>query len=163
MNRSWSITFMNPVTVLVVAPRAAARAACVSALAGDPRLQVIAEASSPGAALAAVRRRRPDVVVLAAPLTSRRVAALLDALGAASTRVIIVARQTSSALLLGALARGAIGHLEPAAVRRWLNHAVHAVARGEAWCAREVVPMIVSTLCEARTNALGRLPRRALY
>jgi DNA-binding NarL/FixJ family response regulator len=154
---------MTPVTVLVVAPRAAARAACVSALAGDERVRVIGEAASPGAALAAVRQRRPDVVVLAAPLTSRRAAALLDALGAASTRVIVVARQTSSALLLRALARGAIGHLEPAAVRAWLARAVHAVARGEAWCAREVVPMIVSTLCAARTSAPRRLPRRALY
>lgn len=109
--------------------------------------------------LAGVRRHRPRVVVLVAPLASPRSLILLDALsGAPRTRVLVIARARSSGATVDAMIRGARGHLGPSRVRERLAAAVRAVARGDAWCSRQVVPAFVVRLTRD-DEANGRAAR----
>ena len=150
---------MAPVTVLVAAREATTRAACRAALAEASDVRVVAEAGSAPQLIANVRRRRPRVVVLASPLASPDDRLLLDVLSGApggrrgrrTPRVLVVAPHATDDDVVATLAHGARGHLEPTCVGSWLAPAVRALARGEAWCPRAVVPTLVARLREDAT------------
>lgn len=142
---------MGSITVLVAARRGTTRRACLAALADATGVRVVAEARSPAECLLRVRASRPHVVVLAAPLDSPRARTLLDALSAAPRiRVVVVAAGARNAVI-DALAQGARGHLPPARVRPWLARAVRAVARGDLWCSRALVPTVVARVARTRS------------
>lgn len=146
---------MSPITVVVAVPDRAARAACASALAGDPRVRVVAHVQSTFDMVAAVLRHRPRVLVLGAGVARRSLAVLAEVLGAAGgrTRILVVGPRATRAEVLDVLAHGAHGHLERRLIHGALAKAVRVVDEGQAWCSRKLVPALVDRLFGAPAAA----------
>jgi DNA-binding NarL/FixJ family response regulator len=136
------------ITVLVAARDRETLSRCTAALARDRGVRIVGRADDLLVALAVTGRVRPRIVVLASPVRRDTVPLFVRAVAACSrgTRVIVVSTRTSTARVLDAVTNGARGHVALATVPVRLAHAVHVVARGEAWLPRKLEAQVVSRL-----------------
>jgi DNA-binding NarL/FixJ family response regulator len=136
------------ITVLVAARRPETRAVCRRVLGRGRDVRLVGLAASAFEVLGRVLTLKPRVVVLEASLWPRAIEPLVALLHdrAPETRVLIVGARVPSVRVVDALAHGAHGHLERDHLGARLAHAVRAVAAGEAWISRRLVPSVLSRL-----------------
>ncbi|WP_025155890.1 response regulator transcription factor [Leifsonia aquatica] len=125
------------------------RAGLVALFASEPDLSVVAEAATPGEAVAAAERENPDVVLMDLQFgagetgggadATRRIRAL-----DAAPYVLVLTNYDSDADILGAVEAGASGYLLKDAPPHELVAAVRAAAAGES----ALAPVIASRLLD---------------
>lgn len=140
----------SPIRLLVVDDHPVVRSGIVGMLAGEPDLEVVAEASDGAQAVVAAVEARPDVVLmdLRMPGTdgveaTRRILAEPEA-----PRVVVLTTYDTDGDILRAVEAGAIGYLLKDAAREDILAAVRAAALGR------------SSLSPAVTNRLVAAARR---
>lgn len=123
----------SPVRVAVVDDDPLVRAGLAMILGGDPRLEVVGEASDGGDAVALVRRVSPDVVLMDIRMPRRDgIAATADVLALPDPpRVLVLTTFDADEMVLQALRVGAHGFLLKDTPPARLVEAVHAVAAGQ--------------------------------
>jgi two-component system nitrate/nitrite response regulator NarL len=122
----------DSVTVLVAAAQPLWREAVARVVHQDPALQLVAEATDGGGALAAILRERPAVAVLDERLPGLECGRILRAVRDAGqgTRVIVLADDLRPGVPYRAVADGASGYLTWDATGDQLRRAVVTVAAG---------------------------------
>jgi len=138
-----------PVTGVLIAHRErATRTACARVVHAQRGMRVVGEAQSGLEAVSATARFKPRVVLLDLKLSSEFGATLISVLRrkSARTRVILLVGRASEAKLLDALSHGAVGYVKKNEIARFLPEALQAVASGEAWMSRRMIPKIMDSL-----------------
>ncbi|HWH92226.1 MAG TPA: response regulator transcription factor [Baekduia sp.] len=145
-----------PVRVVVADHHLATRAGIRAALEAGG-MDVVAEAGSPGATVAAVVEHRPDVALVDLTMPPGDVLAAITRMGAQvpETLIIILTGSSDPAHLLGALRAGARGYLLKDTDPDRLPLAVAGALRGEAAIPRTLVPTMVEEIARLR------IPRRS--
>jgi DNA-binding NarL/FixJ family response regulator len=147
------------ITVLVAAHRPETRAVCRRVLGRGRDVCVVGLAASALEALGRVLTLKPRVVVLETSLWPRAIVPLVSLLRdrAPETRILLVGARVPPVRVVDALAHGAHGHLERGHLGARLARAVRALAGGEAWISRRLVPVVLSRL----SSPSPRPPSRA--
>lgn len=149
---------MAPITVAIAA-QAHRRASCRRLLEREDGIALLGEARPGPESVAALARLRPRVLLLDFARTRLDTLARLAEIRRRTPRtkvILLTTRQTSDALILEALHRGARGYLDAAAAPAFLAKAVRAVHAGEAWVPRRMGPKIhdrVTRLAAAEQKA----------
>jgi DNA-binding NarL/FixJ family response regulator len=139
---------MSAISVVIADRGKAGRAACRSLLEVERGIRVVGEARSGPDAVTAAEKLRPSVLLLDLASFSADGATLLPVIRRKSpnTRVLLLTSDGAKPRTLDALAHGARGYLEKAALRAYLPRAVRAIDAGEAWVPRKMVAKIISEL-----------------
>ena len=136
----------RPLRVLLVDDHAAFRAGLRALLGTDPRLDVVGEASSGSAAIAAVASTSPDVVLMDVSMPGidgiEATRAIVD--GAPHVAVVVLTMHDDDATVFAMLRAGARGYVLKGANRTELLRAVHAAAAGEALFGPEIARRLVA-------------------
>ncbi len=118
-------------------------------------MRVVGEAQSGLEAVSATARLKPRVILLDLKLSSEFGATLIPLLRRKSprTRVILLVGRASETRILEALSHGAVGCVTKKDIARFLPEALEAVASGEAWMSRKLIPKIMDRLAAFTTRA----------
>ena len=148
----------GPIRVLVVDDHPIVRQGVRSLLATYTDIQIVAEAATPAAALAAARQFQPDVVLLDIRLpgmTGIEVSRKL-AQDAPAARVIMLTNYDDDDYLIGALAAGAHGYLLKSVSDELLVWTIRAVHRGQRLISPELMDRVLGQFAEFRRLQLQR-------
>lgn len=124
------------------------RAALARTVREHPRLQVLAEADSTCAAIAAIGRYRPDIAITDMRLGDGDAIEVLQALSAhrLPTRVLVISGFEDPALIHRALKTGARGYIPKRASGEEICAAALAVSRGETFVAPELQSAVLAQI-----------------
>jgi DNA-binding NarL/FixJ family response regulator len=135
------------VSVLIADSSKAIRTACARILQSMRGIRLVGEATTGLQAVSATAKLRPRVALVDLELSSEFGPTLISILRRKSprTRVILLVGRASEARVLEALSHGAVGALSKKDLR-FLPEALEAVASGEAWMSRKMIPKIMDRL-----------------
>ena len=136
------------VSVLVADSDKAGRAAVTRVVQKLRGMRIVGEARTGLEAVSMTGRLKPRVVILDLNLSSEFGAALISVLRRKSsrTRVILLAGKAPENRVIEALSHGAVGCVSKKNLGRFLPEALEAVASGEAWMSRKLIPKIMDRL-----------------
>ncbi len=136
------------VTILIADSEKASRAAAVRSIQPLRGMRVVGEAGTGLEAVSMTGRLKPRVVLLDLNLSSEFGASLISVLRRKNsrTRVILLVGRASEARIIEALSHGAVGCVTKKDMSRFLPEALEAVAAGEAWMSRKLIPKIMDRL-----------------
>jgi len=136
------------VNVLIADSEKASRNAATRVIQSMRGMRIVGEARTGHEAVSATARLKPRVVLLDLQLSSEFGASLISVLRrkSARTRVILLVGRASEERILEAFSHGAVGCVEKKHIARLLPKALEAVASGEAWMSRTLIPKIVDRL-----------------
>ncbi|MDQ5872243.1 MAG: response regulator transcription factor [Acidobacteriota bacterium] len=139
---------MPSVTILIADSEKSSRAAATRAIQSLRGMRVVGEAGTGIEAVSMTGRLKPRVVLLDLNLSSEFGASLISVLRrkSARTRVILLVGRVSEARMIEALSHGAVGCVTKKDMSRFLPEALEAVASGEAWMSRKLIPKIMDRL-----------------
>ena len=144
------------VNILIADPERASRNAATRVIQSLRGMRIIGEATTGQEAVSATARLKPRVILLDLQLSSEFGASLISILRrrSARSRVILLVGRASEDRIVEALSHGAVGCVTKQEIPLFLSKALEAVAAGEAWMSRKLVPKIVDRLAEytARAN-----------
>ena len=144
------------VNILIADPERASRNAATRVIQSLRGMRVVGEATTGQEAVSATARLKPRVILLDLQLSSEFGASLISVLRrrSARSRVILLVGRASEDRIVEALSHGAVGCVTKKEIPLFLSKALEAVAAGEAWMSRKLVPKIVDRLAEytARAN-----------
>lgn len=146
---------LKVVTVLIADPERRTRHECVRVVQSVRGMRLVGEAQTGLEAVSATARLKPRVVLLDLKLSSEFGATLIAVVRRKSlrTRVILLAGRASESRILEALSHGAVGAISKKDIARFLPEALVAVAAGEAWMSRKMIPKIMDRLAAYRARA----------
>ena len=146
---------LRVVSILIADSDKAARAAVARAIQPLRGMRVVGEAQTGLEAVSATARLKPGVVLLDLELSSEFGATLIAILRrkSARTRVILLVGRASESRIIEALSHGAVGCVTKKDVARFLPEALEAVASGEAWMSRKLIPKIMDRLAAFTARA----------
>ena len=146
------------VNILIAAPDKATRTACARVIQSLRGMRIVGEAQTGLEAVSATARFKPGVVLLDLKLASEFGATLISVMRRRSgrTRVILLVGRASEAKILEALSHGAVGCLYKKDINRFLPEVLEAVASGEAWMSRKLIPKIMDRLAAFTARAESR-------
>ncbi|HVE66165.1 MAG TPA: response regulator [Thermoanaerobaculia bacterium] len=149
------------VTILIADTEKSSRAAATRAIVPLRGMRVVGEAMTGLEAVTMTGRMKPRVVLLDLNLSSEFGASLISVLRRKSsrTRVILLVGRASEARIIEALSHGAVGCVTKKDMARFLPEALEAVASGEAWMSRRLIPKIMDRLA-VFTARVESKPRR---
>ena len=152
---------MPSVTILIADSEKASRAAAARAIQSLRGMRVVGEARTGLEAVSLTGRLKPRVVLLDLNLSSEFGASLISVLRRKSsrTRVILLVGRASETRMIEALSHGAVGCVAKKDMSRFLPEALEAVASGEAWMSRKLIPKIMDRLA-AFTALVESKPKR---
>jgi DNA-binding NarL/FixJ family response regulator len=136
------------VSILIADSDKASRAAATRAIQSLRGMRVVGEARTGIEAVSMTGKLKPRVVLLDLNLSSEFGASLISVLRRKSsrTRVILLVGQAPENRILEALSHGAVGCVSKRNIARFLPEALEAVAAGEAWMSRTLIPKIMDRL-----------------
>jgi len=136
------------VSILIADAEKSSRAAAMRAIQPLRGMRVVGEARTGLEAVSLTGRLRPRVVLLDLSLSSEFGASLISVIRRKSsrTRVILLVGRASEARIIEALSHGAVGCVSKKDLSRFLPEALEAVAAGEAWMSRKLIPKIMDRL-----------------
>ena len=136
------------VSILIADSDKASRAAATRAIQSLRGMRVVGEAGTGIEAVSMTGKLKPRVVLLDLNLSSEFGASLISVLRRKSsrTRVILLVGQAPENRILEALSHGAVGCVSKKNIGRFLPEALEAVAAGEAWMSRTLIPKIMDRL-----------------
>jgi DNA-binding NarL/FixJ family response regulator len=136
------------VSILIADPERASRAAATRVIQSLRGMRVIGEAQTGQEAVSATARLKPRVILLDLELSSEFGASLISILRRRSrrSRVSLLVGRASEDRIVEALSHGAVGCVTKKEIPLFLSKALEAVAAGEAWMSRKLVPKIVDRL-----------------
>ena len=136
------------VSVLIADSDKAGRAAVTRVVQKLRGMRIVGEARTGLEAVSMTGRLKPRVVILDLNLSSEFGAALISVLRRKSsrTRVILLAGKAPENRVIEALSHGAVGCVSKKSLGRFLPEALEAVASGEAWMSRKLIPKIMDRL-----------------
>lgn len=139
---------MPSVTIMIADAEKSSRAAATRAIQPLRGMRVVGEARTGIEAVTLTGRLKPRVVLLDLSLSSEFGASLISVLRRKSsrTRVILLVGRASEARIIEALSHGAVGCVSKREMSRFLPEALEAVAAGEAWMSRKLIPKIMDHL-----------------
>ena len=139
---------MPSVTILIADSEKSSRAAATRAIQSLRGMRVVGEARTGLEAVSLTGRLKPRVVLLDLNLSSEFGASLISVLRRKSsrTRVILLVGRASETRMIEALSHGAVGCVAKKYMSRFLPEALEAVASGEAWMSRKLIPKIMDRL-----------------
>jgi len=139
---------MPSVSILIADSDKSSRAAATRAIQSLRGMRVVGEARTGLEAVSLTGRLKPRVVLLDLNLSSEFGASLISVLRRKSsrTRVILLVGRASEARIIEALSHGAVGCVTKKDLPRFLPEALEAVASGEAWMSRKLIPKIMDRL-----------------
>lgn len=155
-NIDWVKKRPMPIVNILIADRdKATRAAATRVINSMRGMRIVGEAQSGLEAVSATARLKPRVVLLDLKLSTEFGAALVSVLRrkSARTRVILLVGRAPEAKILEALSHGAVGCVNKKDLSRFLPEALIAVASGEAWMSRKLIPKIMDRLAAFTTRA----------
>jgi DNA-binding NarL/FixJ family response regulator len=143
---------MPSVTILIADSEKSSRAAATRAIQSLRGMRVVGEARTGLEAVSLTGRLKPRVVLLDLNLSSEFGASLISVVRRKSsrTRVILLVGRASEARIIEALSHGAVGCVTKKDMPRFLPEALEAVASGEAWMSRKLIPKIMDRLAAFR-------------
>lgn len=143
------------VNILIADSDKAARATVARTILPLRGMRVVGEAQTGLEAVSATARLKPGVVLLDLELSSEFGATLIAILRrkSARTRVILLVGRASESRIIEALSHGAVGCVTKKDVARFLPEALEAVASGEAWMSRKLIPKIMDRLAAFTARA----------
>jgi DNA-binding NarL/FixJ family response regulator len=146
---------LRVVNILIADSDKATRAAVARTIQPLRGMRVVGEAQTGLEAVSATARLKPGVVLLDLKLSSEFGATLISILRRKSsrTRVILLAGRASESKIIEALSHGAVGCVSKEDVARFLPDALEAVASGEAWMSRKLIPKIMDRLAAFTARA----------
>lgn len=144
---------MPVVTVLIADSEKSSRAAAARAIQSLRGIRVVGEAQTGIEAVSLTGKLKPRVVLLDLNLSSEFGASLISVLRRKSsrTRVILLVGRASESRIIEALSHGAVGCVTKKDLPRFLPEALEAVAAGEAWMSRKLIPKIMDRLAAFTT------------
>lgn len=136
------------VSVLIADSDKAGRAAVTRVVQKLRGMRIVGEARTGLEAVSLTGRLKPRVVILDLNLSSEFGASLISVLRRKSsrTRVILLAGKAPENRVIEALSHGAVGCVSKNSLARFLPEALEAVASGEAWMSRKLIPKIMDRL-----------------
>lgn len=136
------------VTILVADSERASRNAASRVVQSLRGMRIVGEAHTGHEAVSATARLKPRIVLLDLQLSSDFGATLISVLRRRSSRsrVILLVGRASEDRIVEALSHGAVGCVTKKEIPIFLPKALEAVAAGEAWMSRKLVPKIVDRL-----------------
>lgn len=136
------------VSILIADSDKASRAAATRAIQKLRGMRVVGEAGTGLEAVSLTGRLKPRVVLLDLNLSSEFGASLISILRRKSsrTRVILLVGRAPETRIIEALSHGAVGCVSKTNMGRFLPEALEAVAAGEAWMSRTLIPKIMDRL-----------------
>jgi DNA-binding NarL/FixJ family response regulator len=139
---------MPSVSILIADAEKSSRAAATRAIQPLRGMRVVGEARTGIEAVTLTGRLKPRVVLLDLSLSSEFGPSLISVLRRKSSRsrVILLVGRASEARIIEALSHGAVGCVSKKAMSRFLPEALEAVAAGEAWMSRKLIPKIMDRL-----------------
>jgi DNA-binding NarL/FixJ family response regulator len=139
---------MPSVSILIADAEKSSRAAAARAIQPLRGMRVVGEARTGIEAVTLTGRLKPRVVLLDLDLSSEFGAPLISVIRRKSsrTRVILMVGRASEARIIEALSHGAVGCVTKKDLSRFLPEALEAVAAGEAWMSRKLIPKIMDRL-----------------
>jgi DNA-binding NarL/FixJ family response regulator len=146
------------VNILIADPERASRNAATRVIQSLRGMRIVGEAHTGHEAVLATARLKPRVVLLDLQLSSEFGASLISVLRrrSARSRVILLVGRASEDRIVEALSHGAVGCVTKKEIPLFLSKALEAVASGEAWMSRKLVPKIVDRLAEFTARAKKR-------
>jgi DNA-binding NarL/FixJ family response regulator len=142
------------VSILIADSERASRNAATRVIQSLRGMRIVGEATTGHEAVSATARLKPRVVLLDLQLSSE-FASLISVLRrrSARSRVILLVGRASEDRIVEALSHGAVGCVTKKEIPLFLSKALEAVAAGEAWMSRKLVPKIVDRLAEYTARA----------
>lgn len=136
------------VSILIADAEKSSRAAATRAIQPLRGMRVVGEARTGLEAVTLTGRLKPRVILLDLDLSSEFGASLISVIRRKSsrTRVILMVGRASEARIIEALSHGAVGCVSKKVLSRFLPEALEAVAAGEAWMSRKLIPKIMDQL-----------------
>jgi DNA-binding NarL/FixJ family response regulator len=136
------------VNILIADSERASRSAASRVIQSLRGMRVVGEAQTSHEAVSATARLKPRIVLLDLQLSSDFGATLISVLRRRSSRsrVILLVGRASEDRIVEALSHGAVGCVTKKEIPLFLPKALEAVAAGEAWMSRKLVPKIVDRL-----------------
>jgi two-component system, NarL family, nitrate/nitrite response regulator NarL len=151
------VTELESIDVLVASRRSLFREALLSSLVSDPRVAVVAECDFGPTAVTEAARAKPDVALLDASLPPyggpKCVSLIIDA--APACRVLLLADDDASEVLVDAFDAGASGLLTKSASVADLLEAIHEVRRGDVVVPRSLLAELIRRLVARRRDREG--------
>jgi DNA-binding NarL/FixJ family response regulator len=151
------VTVREPIEVLVASRRSLFREALLASLVSDPRLVVVGECDFGPTAVTEAARAKPEVALLDASLPPyggpKCVPLIIEA--APACRVLLLADDDASAVLVDAFDAGASGLLTKSASVADLLEAIHEVGRGEVVVPRPLLAELIRRLVARRRDREG--------
>ena len=146
------------VSILIADSERASRNAATRVIQSLRGMRIVGEAHTGQEAVSATARLRPRVVLLDLQLSSEFGASLISVLRrrSARSRVILLVGRAAEDRIVEALSHGAVGCVTKKEIPLFLSKALEAVASGEAWMSRKLVPKIVDRLAEFTARAKKR-------
>jgi DNA-binding NarL/FixJ family response regulator len=143
------------VNILIAVSDKATRTACMRVIQSLRGMRIVGEAQTGLEAVSATARLKPGVVLLDLKISFEFGASLISVLRrkSARTRVILLVGRASEAKILEALSHGAVGCVYKKDISRFLPEALEAVASGEAWMSRRLIPKIMDRLAAFTARA----------
>lgn len=136
------------VSILIADSDRASRAAATRVIQSLRGMRVVGEATTGLEAVSMTGRLKPRVVLLDLNLSSEFGASLISVLRRKSSRsrVILLVGRAPENRIIEALSHGAVGCVTKKHMARFLPEALEAVASGEAWMSRKLIPKIMDRL-----------------
>jgi DNA-binding NarL/FixJ family response regulator len=136
------------VPILIADSERASRNAAARVVQSIRGMRVVGEAQTGHEAVSATARLKPRIILLDLQLSSDFGATLISVLRrrSARSRVILLVGRASEDRIVEALSHGAVGCVTKKEIPLFLPKALEAVAAGEAWMSRKLVPKIVDRL-----------------
>lgn len=139
---------LTSVSILIADSDKTSRAAATRTIQSLRGMRVVGEAGTGIEAVSMTGKLKPRVVLLDLNLSSEFGASLISVLRRKSsrTRVILLVGAAPENRILEALSHGAVGCVSKKNMPRFLPEALEAVAAGEAWMSRTLIPKIMDRL-----------------
>ena len=136
------------VSILIADSERASRLAATRVVQAQRGMRIVGEASTSHEAVSAAAKLKPRIILLDLQLSSDFGATLISVLRrrSARSRVILLVGRASEDRIVEALSHGAVGCVTKKEIPLFLPKALEAVALGEAWMSRKLVPKIVDRL-----------------
>lgn len=153
---------METIKVVIVDDHPLMRQALRFALAAEPDMQVIGEATNGGEALAVIAAGQPDVVVLDLLMPQVDGLDILARLSAeqAASKILVISSLEDETTILQALRAGASGYLSKTAEREEIVAAIRAVQAGDMYLPGHITTKVLRALQHSAAGQAAPLPKR---